>query len=160
MADHRHIDLAVEGAKAGGRQPVEVEPLGDDEYRVLYSPGLVEGIAAGDVIRVTDFDRGLFQVVTRGGNIAVKFAAREPIAGVLPGLRADLEALGARLDGAIGKAAVWTIPLAAGFAQIETVMSAAVARTPGSGWWYGNVYDEGGDPLHWWEKAHDGRQRR
>jgi hypothetical protein len=47
---------------------------------------------------------------------------------------------------------VWTIPIAAGFKPIERVMAAAVARAPASDWWYGNVYDENGKPLLWWEK--------
>ena len=153
MVEPRHIELAVEGARPGGTQPVEVEPLGNEEYRVLASPGFVEGIAAGDVIRVTDAGRGLFEVLSRGGNIAVKFVTRGPIADLLAGLNADLEALGARLDGAIERAAVWTIPVTAGFQRIETAMAGAVARAPGSGWWYGNVHDERGEPVRWWEKA-------
>ena len=148
----QHIDLTIVGAKAGATQPVEVEPLGNDEYRILWSPGLVEGIAAGDVIRLTDSRRGLFDVLVRGGNVAVKFVTREPIEAVLPSISADLEAIGGRLDGAIEKAAVWTVPAAAGFGEIERIMTAAVSRMPGSGWWYGNVYDDFGKPLLWWDR--------
>ena len=154
MSEHPfHIDLVVVGGRAGATQPVEVEPLGNDEYRILFSPGLVEGIAAGDVIRVTDPRVGLFEVLSRGGNVAVKFGAPEPLEPFLPAIHADLEALGGRLDGATDTAAVWTIPAAAGFARIEKAMAAAVARIPGAGWWYGNVYDGDGKPLHWWERG-------
>ena len=77
---HLHVDLFIVGARPGATQPVEVERLEDDSYIVLHSPGLVEGIAAGDVIRVTDPKLGLFEIVTRGGNISVKFAASSSIA--------------------------------------------------------------------------------
>jgi hypothetical protein len=131
---------------------VEVEQREDGAYLVLCSPGYVEGVAAGDVIRVTDSTLGAFEVVERGGNLAVKFAAVTPIAAVVPIISAGLEPLGGRLDGHIEKAAVWTIPVVAGFHAIEQVMSAASARTPGSEWWYGNVYDGQGRPLRWWER--------
>jgi uncharacterized protein DUF4265 len=145
-----HIDLVVIGGGPGATQPVEVEPLGNGEYRILYSPGLVEGIAAGDVIHVTDPGLGLFDVLVRGGNVAVKLGAPEPLEPSLAAVCADVEALGGRLDGAIERAAVWTIPVSAGFAQIEKAMAAAVARIPGAEWWYGNVYDDEGKPLGWW----------
>jgi hypothetical protein len=149
---HHHVDLFIVGARPGATQPVEVERLDSGDLLVLYSPGLVEGIAAGDVIKITDPSLGRFEVVRRGRNLAVKFAAPHPIADLLPSISADLDVLGGRLDGAIEKAAVWTVPAHAGFKRIENVMSSAVARTPASDWWYGNVYDDVGQPLRWWEK--------
>ncbi len=48
MSDkHEHVELMVEGAPPGKTQPVEVEAISVDHYRVLCSPGFVEGIAAG-----------------------------------------------------------------------------------------------------------------
>jgi hypothetical protein len=146
-----HVDLFITGARPGATQPVEVAPLEDDSYLVLHSPGFVEGIAAGDVIRIIDRKLGRFEIVTRGGNISVKFAASSSIAAMVPVISAELEALGGHLDGAIENAAVWTIPLASGFDSIESVMAIAVRRMPASEWWYGNVYDEDGQPLRWWE---------
>ena len=148
-----HVDLVVVGAETGATQPVEVEPLGNGEYRILFSPGLVEGIAAGDVIRVTDPRLGLFVVLMRGGNVAVKLGAPAPLEPFLAGICADLETLSGRLDGATDTGAVWTIPVSAGFPRIEQAMAAAVARIPGAGWWYGNVYDDRGEPLRWWEPS-------
>lgn len=153
MSHPLHVDLFIVGARAGATEPVEVEQLPDERYRVLYSPGFVEGLAAGDVIQLTDLKLGHFEVVRRGGNLAVKFAARSSVAAAIPGISSGLEVLGGRLDGAIEKAAVWTVPASVGFEPIERVMSAAVAQMPTSEWWYGNVYDELGKPLGWWEKA-------
>ena len=149
-----HIGLEVEGAPAGQTQPVEVVALGDDDYRVLYSPGFVEGVAAGDVIRVHDATTGAFTVITRGGNVVVKISSPDPFAGTqLDDATADLAALGGRFDGAIETAAVWTIPVTASFRRIEEAMNRIVRRIPGSEWWYGNVYDANGEPLGWWEKG-------
>lgn len=154
MSDqHEHVGLVVEGAPRGKTQPVEVEAISVDLYRVLYSPGLVEGIAAGDTIRITDRASGLFEVVSRGGNVSVKFATEQPIADVLQFLSTQLELLGGRFDGAVAHAGVWTVPVVAGFKEIEDVMSRALALRPGSQWWYGNVYDDNGDPLRWWEHS-------
>jgi hypothetical protein len=151
MNDSLHVHLEVAGARDGGTQPVEVEEVGEDAYRVLFSPGFVEGIAAGDTIKITDRQRGTFEVLTRGGNVALKFATPGPIDDVIPALCVELGRLGARLDGAILRAAVWTIPVTAGFPQIESVMAQVVAATPGPGWWYGNVCDDQGNPLNWWK---------
>ena len=152
-AQLEHIDLMVAGADAGATQPVEVEHLGAHEYRILSSPGLVEGIAAGDTIRVTDASLGHFEVLSRGGNIAIKFASPSPLSHILPAVSAELEAIGGRLDGSVETAAVWTVPASAGFTRIEAIMNAAVNRMAGSGWWYGNVYDDAGEPLRWWEQS-------
>src|SRR5687768_3565039 len=133
MPDPLHIDLFVEGTRRGGTQPVEVEDLGNDEYRVLHSPGLVEGIAAGDVIRLRDRSAGTFEVLRRGGNFAVKFArpGAEDLQLAIAEITRALQPLGGRLDGATPHAAVWTVPAASGFPRVEAVMNAAVARTAG-----------------------------
>ena len=151
MSEYEHVGLFVEGASPGKTQPVEVERLNSDNYRVLFSPGFVEGIAAGDTIRITDGKLGHFEVVSRGGNLAVKLVTEQPIGATVSAVSAELESLDGRFDGAIEHAAVWTVPVTAGFEKIEGVMSRAVAAMPGSSWWYGNVYDDDGAPLRWWE---------
>jgi hypothetical protein len=147
-----HIDLHVAGTQ-DRTQPVEVECLdaAQRQYRVLYTPGFVEGLAAGDVLQLTGSD-GQFRVVARGGNIALKVAVQGPIAARLPHLNSGIEAMGGRLDGSLETAAVWTIPHQAGvFDGIETLMQATLG--PDDGWWYGNVHAEDGEtPLGWWAK--------
>jgi hypothetical protein len=56
---NNHINLIVEGSE-GGTQPVKVEFLSPNVYRILFSPGFLEDVAAGDVIRVTDEVTGEF----------------------------------------------------------------------------------------------------
>jgi len=149
MATNMHIDLFVEDAPPGATQPVEVERLADGTYRLLYSPGLVEGIAAGDVVRVVDPGTGGFELVSRGGNVAIK-VLHDQIAAVRSFLDPRFERLGGRCDGAIEKAAVYTVPVTAGFDSIQNVMRAMVTEVAGSSWYFGNIYDADDNPLNWW----------
>ena len=144
-----HLPLRVDGAPNDGTQPVEVEHLGGADYRVLYSPGLVEGIAAGDSIRVEGID---FEVIARGGNIAIKVTGgQEGLSdAVVEFLRESLGALGGRLDGRVRSAAVWSVPDAAGFGAIEQILGRVCNLEPDVVWWYGNVYDDNDQPLLWW----------
>ena len=71
------------------REEVRVELLGAGRYKVLCSPGLVQGIAADDVIDVVSDDR--FEIVSRGGNLCVQVFARE-----------DLDAIQQRASGEVG----------------------------------------------------------
>jgi hypothetical protein len=65
-----------------------------------------------------------------------------------------LERLSGVLDGGIDRGMVFTIPLGAGFATIETFFDTFVRTHPGTEWLYGNVYDpDTGRPLGWWEGA-------
>ena len=47
---------------------------------------------------------------------------------------------------------VLTLPLSAGWSAIEASLNAALERTGGSSWLYGNVYDplDGETQLGWW----------
>jgi len=144
-----HINLIVEGSK-GGTQPVEVELISPNVYEVLYSPGFVEGIAAGDVVRVTDYSLGEFEVVKYGGNVSIKIADSKLIIEILPKIDEILSFVGARRDGNMEYVAVWTIPVGSGFSEIEASVKKACALLKEPEWWYGNVYDPGGDPLNWW----------
>ena len=70
---NKHINLIVEGSE-GKTQPVEVEVVSTKVYRILFSPGFVENVAAGDLIRVIDEGTGEFKVIKYGGNVSVKIS--------------------------------------------------------------------------------------
>jgi hypothetical protein len=67
-------------------------------------------------------------------------------------LKASVEKLGGHLDGGTKRSLIFTIPVAAGWEPIRAVFDAAVERSEGSAWLYGNVYDpvDGETPLDWW----------
>ena len=147
----KHINLYVEGAGNGGTQPVEVQESSSSTFLVLHSPGFVEGIAEGDLIRVTNEELGYFEVLERGGNISIKWGVpSSDLGSQLPVADKLLSSIGAELDGALSNAAVWTVSAAVGFSAIEKQMEKIVALIPESRWWYGNVYNDDGEPLNWW----------
>ncbi|HEU4406808.1 MAG TPA: DUF4265 domain-containing protein [Polyangiaceae bacterium] len=130
--------------------------LEGEAFRLVHSPGLVEGLAAGDEFSVHKARPG-YKVIRRGGNLCLWFFTtlttverdRERAA---PELVKDVEALGGYLDGGTRRSLVFTIPASAGFENVERVFEAAKARHSGSIWSYGNVYDpeDGVTPLNWW----------
>jgi hypothetical protein len=136
-------------------EALDVEELGPNRYRLLYSPGLVEGLAAGDEFELVTVGPLGYRVLSRAGNVVVWFFF--PVEGQNQGPLADsikqsVEAIGGKLDGGGRTNLVFTIPVGVGFGRIEGVVQRAVKEIPGSTWMYGNVYDpvDGVTPLNWW----------
>ena len=148
--------VALRASDDGSGEPffeeVPVEPVSEGSYRLQASPGLLDGVAAGDVfIRHED---GRYDVVERGGNLCVQIwypgvdLHRRVDADLLPAARR----LGGWLDGRADGVTVLTFPLEAGFDRITTLLDGWVATVSGAGWSYANVYAEDGEtPLGWWE---------
>jgi hypothetical protein len=151
MDGGEHVDLWVSGAREGMTQPVPARKLEDGTFEILASPGLVQGVAAGDVIRLSDRQKGAFDVIRHGGNVCVQVLRSAGIAPVVQLLLPRLKALQGRLDGQIQRGAVFTVPVTAGFQAIEEALAEAVKAFDGVEWYYGNVYDQDGrTPLNWW----------
>ena len=152
------IEILLPALDKLGRQSLEellpAEPLGGDRFRLLASPGIVEGLAAGDEVELAPADPRGFRVLRRGGQLCVWVYLPEP-----PPEQADARLslaatiLGGYLDGGNTNLRVLTVPVSAGFKQVEAELGAAVAELPGSIWAYGNVFDrQNGDrPLGWWD---------
>lgn len=146
-----HVALLA-GMNSSGAPVHEVVPGRrgtDGTWELLGTPALATGCAAGDVIRVEE--AGDFEVVRRGGNIAVVAYAQEGTdlcvqAGLL---MSDLEGLGHVEVPADGRWLVATVPVTVGFAKLEQVL-ATWKQQSGIEWFFGNVYDEDDAPLNWW----------
>ncbi|MEM8610320.1 MAG: DUF4265 domain-containing protein [Myxococcota bacterium] len=133
------------------QEPVHVEQLEGSLVRLLYSPGWVDGVAAGDILRLLD-DNGRFEVVERSGNVAVVVFSEYAIAPHLDAIAQDVTRLGGRIDGGLERSLVATIPISATLETIERVFDRWVAEQPDLVWWYNNIYDPE-DPdrtLDWW----------
>jgi hypothetical protein len=151
-------NVSVPVLSDGRRRGDEVLPvvdLGGGLLRLLASPGLVEGLAAGDEFELAPDELSGFRVLARGGNLCVWFYFAQAVADRDPtveDLRSVAERLGGSLDGGYARMVVLTVPLAAGFAAVARAFDGAVARHAGSRWFYGNVYDpaDGETPLDWW----------
>ncbi|WP_412543283.1 DUF4265 domain-containing protein [Longispora sp. K20-0274] len=143
----------VAGHKDTGEPVLEevlVSRLADGDYRLLVTPGLVLGVAAGDTISV-DEESHLHALVARGGNIAVHVYGNA--ASVLS-VADDIRALGGWHDGGLKEVlTVYTVPYRDGFRALEAILNGLVHSDPAIEWYYGNVYaaDEV-TPLRWWDE--------
>ena len=149
-AERTTVDL-VAGRKASGEpvfEEVLVDRLDGDTYRIVATPGLVLGVAADDIVRVSP--EAQFEVVERGRNLAVQVYGRHED---VDEITKDVWELGGALDGRADNLTVYTIPVTAGFPRVEAVFNALVARHPDVEWYFGNVYDpeDGVTPLDWWQ---------
>ena len=54
------------------------DPLGGQRFRLLASPGLVEGVAAGDELELAPADPAGFRVLRRGGRLCIWVYLPEP----------------------------------------------------------------------------------
>ena len=141
------------GRKSTGDPVLEqvlVDSVDGGLHRLVASPTLVLGLAAGDTIQV--HDDGRFDVKSRGGNLAVQVYGDHSLADEVV---ADVWTLGGALDGRAPGATVFTIPVTAGFQSVERVFNELTARHPEMEWYFGNVYDprDGVTPLLWWENS-------
>lgn len=141
-----------------GAQPIleriPARRLSSSRFQLIRSPGLVEGLAAGDEIEVVDQNR--FVVKQRGGNVCVwVYFERELEPVGTADLREEVESLGGYLDGGTHASLIFTIPASAGLKRIESVFERLVDPTAGVTWMFGNVYDpvDGRTPLGWWDSA-------
>lgn len=139
------------GRKSTGEPVLEqvlVDSMGDGLHRLVASPTLVLGVAAGDTIE--RHEDGTFEVKSRGGNLAVQVYGDHRLADTVV---SDVWRLGGSLDGRATGATVFTIPVAAGFQSVERIFNELTGRHPEMEWYFGNVYDpvDGVTPLLWWE---------
>lgn len=151
LADsHDHVQLLA-GTNSSGAPVYELVPAAHverDVYDIIATPALAFGCAAGDRIRAAA--DGSFEIISRGGNIAVAiFTRTAPDEARTSLLRAAFAALGGTTEEAPdGRLVVITVPVTAGFQAIERAVNAWVDDT--DEWSFGNVYDEEHRPLNWW----------
>ena len=152
MSQERHLLLLIEYRKGQPlKEPVHAEEIGGGAFRLLFAPGFVQGLAAGDEFRLVGED-GAFEVTRRGGNLTIQVFCTQPVAPFQAELAARVAHLGGSLDGAIERGLSFTAPLSAGFSAIEAAFNQWTAEHPAWEWNFGNVYDptDGVTPLGWW----------
>lgn len=150
------VPVLSDGRRQGEESLPAIE-VGPGRYRLLASPGFVEGLAAGDEFELSPDSPLGYRVLARGGNLCAWFYFPHEVdaeSHEVGELSRIAEALGGRLDGGWSRMAVLTVPLSAGWAAIESALNGALERLGGTSWLYGNVYDpiDGVAPLRWWEE--------
>src|SRR5581483_4238550 len=125
------IDLPIrhhEGSRPG-TEVIEAERLRPRRYRLLYPPGVVEGLAKGDVIELSDADPRGFTVVSRSGDLCVWFYFKEPGRNRGPDgdrSRAAVGHFGGVCDGGGNTTLVFSLPVSFGFPAFEALFNGLV----------------------------------
>lgn len=127
---------------------VLVDDLGQGRFKIVTTPILVPGVAAGDTVSFGK-DGVTFKVLARGNNLAVHFYGGTEVMG---DISERITGIGGILHGQQGDLAVFTVPVRSGFPVIESALDAICAYHPGVEWCFGNVYDprDGVTLLNWW----------
>jgi hypothetical protein len=142
------IQLPIDPGREA-REEVLVERVGDRWLRIASSPGMVEGLAADDIIEAVPDEPSGYRLVRRGRNLCIHlFTQAEQRDRIQAALLQRLGPLGGWLDGTMGAVGLcFTVPVKAGFREVEAAMREVV----GEEWCYSNVYDLVTDqPLNWW----------
>lgn len=134
---------------------LDVEPVSPNRYRLTYSPGVVEGLAAGDEFELTTETPTGFRVLKRGGNLCVWFYFAELGRNRGPdgdAVRRAVEEFGGVCDGGGNTHLVFSVPVSLGFPEVRMLFTNLAVSYPGASWLFGNVYDPFNDfqPLNWW----------
>lgn len=136
-------------------QPEDVFAIEENNgrWRLANSPGMIPGLAAGDVISLNSNLPAGFLLHEHGNNFCVHFfihprdfnrAKQEAVAAV--------EEIGGWLDALMGRTGFsFTLPVDIGFPPLETCFNTLQDNFSDSRWLYSNVYDpETNEPLNWW----------
>ncbi len=147
------LDLFVGLDSRGGSvvEEVLVRRLENHSFELLCSPGLVLGLAAGDVFELMPLGR--YRIVSRSGNVCVQCYPTGDIDAFERALADRLRAIGGRTDGRSWRQVIATVPVAVGFPAIEAALQDVLIKIdPACVWNYGNVYEDNEEdkPLNWW----------
>ena len=134
MAELRLSVLDATGRRRFDEE-LPAEPIGSGRYRLLGSPGLVQGLAAGDELELAPDTPAGFRILRRGGQLSLWVYLRDPApADSNDRLSAVAATLGGYLDGGQAGLRILTVPAATGFPRIEAALDRAVADLAGECW--------------------------
>lgn len=129
---------------------VLTDPVAGRRVRLAHTPSAVLGVAAGDIIEV-DTENGTYDLVSRGGNIAVQVYGPPVLA---MSIEPKIRKLGGWHDGGVKNLTIFTVPASAGFEELQSILNTLAAADGRIEWYYGNVYaDDGITPLGWWDQS-------
>ncbi len=154
---YENIDSSCKAVGSTREERVLVDDLGGGQYRLVCTPGWLQGLAAGDIIRLDSREPLGYSLVSRGGNIGVQcFFKNCDIGQVKKWALEQIEPLGGVMDGEYETEdfalLVFTFHVSIGFQDIEGIFRKLETMFLPSEWFYANVYDpdDGFTPLNWW----------
>lgn len=158
--NHDHVFIEVIDTDLNGGEYVPALQISNGDWELIRSPLYATEVASGDIIRVTNAEKGKFEMLKRGGNVCIQYYLGEDEADDAV-VTADLanqigvlvKPLGGRIDAITEGLISITIPLTVGFQAIEAVFEVAIEKSIGAQWQLANVYDPiSGESLDWWNE--------
>ncbi|RFS86981.1 DUF4265 domain-containing protein [Actinomadura spongiicola] len=142
MTTHEHAQIWA-GDKSDGQpayEMVPVERLPDGQYKIVGTPALVLGCAAGDTVTLDEAMR--VRVLHHGGNLAIQaFPIKEFAHSDVERLREAMTPLSGLVEAPANlRFIVVTVPMSAGIPHINSTMN-EWAATANAEWSYGNAPD-------------------
>jgi Domain of unknown function (DUF4265) len=149
-SNRKTINLPAAKNKSGDTiyEEVLVDDIGNHHFKIIATPALVLGIAAGDEIFFRH-EKSEFSVVKRGGNVAIQLHGDNFI---VDKYLDELSVLTHQVDGRATDMTVLTVSIKLGFLKIQEILNIFCTKHPEISWYYGNIYDpeDGVTPLNWW----------
>jgi hypothetical protein len=133
----------------GGVENLLAEPLADGRFRLVCTPGLIQGFAADDVIRY-HADRRSAELVSRGMKVGVQFYHPALDDRVVAHIEGQVTAVGGSVDGHLQNLLVLTFPVGVRVGNIQSFLREYEERF-GAEWFFANLFTDDGRPLEWWK---------
>lgn len=152
MPPVRHVAIpAHDPRNPNATELIEVEELTPGLWRVLCPPRFGYGLATGDEFELRP--DGKLNVTRRSGNLLLRFFS-EDVDGLRAAATPVVKRLGGVVEGCPPKMLIATVPVSAGWKEIEAGMAEVTGAVEKSEVEFGNVYDPlTGKQLNWWHSA-------
>lgn len=148
MTRHNHVRLKCDsGLGTFEELPAYAE---GPYFRLDSSPIALTGLAAGDLIEVTD--DGEYRLIERGGWVSIQIFIETPSAdgGEVGWMTAEAGELDGVLDSIRSRTFVLNVRSSIGHARTTAFMNRFLRAFPGTFYMYGNVFERETDtPLDW-----------
>lgn len=151
MHDNLYVIAAEDPQGRRAIEEIHVEHAKGGSYRVLNTPALVEGVAAGDTVITDGKDPCKITVVLYGGRAGVQFFWGRPFTEEEEQIfAAELAKHGATVEGLTEDVLTTSFDASLGFEVIQESVRLLRQMCPTSEWYYANVYAaDGKTPLPW-----------
>ncbi|AVS82297.1 hypothetical protein C8237_15230 [Paracidovorax avenae] len=138
MEDRTEIIRVFAGKNQHGNvyEELPAKKISNDTYSLLASPGLVLGLAKGDLVHLNGDHHNL---VKHGGNFCIQMYAPKLDQKSLEKIKSLLQPISGTLDGQGDGALAFSVPTSSGFSATNEAFD-KIREVLGSEYYYSNIY--------------------
>ncbi|MER2561651.1 MAG: DUF4265 domain-containing protein [Myxococcaceae bacterium] len=157
MHDLTHVPIPVWSSKGWlGPEHVEARKLANGRFVILCPPRFAYGLAVGDEIELDAATPAGFRVTRHSGNLTVWVYCQSDAAAAAVSATAAkvLPRVSGVVEGTPSQMVIITVPLHAGWSEIEVTLNELAREFLDTSWEFANVYEveDGVTPLNWWNR--------